>query len=77
MSKFLQRILVVLTVVMLPMAILADDYQLPDPSFEDWSGAVFDGNIQPKYWHASNVEQTALGMTFRFNFAFQGEGRTG
>lgn len=77
MSKFLQRILVVLTVVMLPMAILADDYQLPDPSFEDWSGAAFDGNIQPKYWHASNVEQSPMGMSFKFNFAIQGEGRTG
>lgn len=77
MSKFLQRILVVLTVVMLPMAILADDYQLPDPSFEDWSGPAFDGNIQPKYWHASNVEQSPMGMSFKFNFAIQGEGRTG
>ncbi len=77
MSKFLQRILVVLTVVMLPMTILADDYQLPDPSFEDWSGAAFDGNIQPKYWHASNVEQSPMGMSFKFNFAIQGEGRTG
>ncbi len=77
MSKFLQRILVVLAVVMLPMAILADDYQLPDPSFEDWSGAAFDGNIQPKYWHASNVEQSPMGMSFKFNFAIQGEGRTG
>ena len=77
MSKFLQRILVVMTVVMLPMAILADDYQLPDPSFEDWSGAAFDGNIQPKYWHASNVEQSPMGMSFKFNFAIQGEGRTG
>lgn len=77
MSKFLQRILAVLTVVMLPMAILADDYQLPDPSFEDWSGAAFDGNIQPKYWHASNVEQSPMGMSFKFNFAIQGEGRTG
>lgn len=77
MSKFLQRILAVLTVVMLPMAILADDYQLPDPSFEDWSGAAFAGNIQPKYWHASNVEQSPMGMSFKFNFAIQGEGRTG
>ena len=77
MSKFLQRILVILTVVMLPMTILADDYQLPDPSFEDWSGTAFDGKIQPKYWHASNVEQSALGMSFKFNFAIQGEGHTG
>ena len=77
MSKFLQRILVILTVVMLPMTILADGYQLPDPSFEDWSGTAFDGKIQPKYWHASNVEQSALGMSFKFNFAIQSEGHTG
>lgn len=77
MSKFLQRILVILTVVMLPMTIFADDYQLPDPSFEDWSGAAFDGNIQPKYWHASNVEQSALGMSFKFNFANREAGHTG
>lgn len=73
MSKFLQRILVILTVVMLPMTILADGYQLPDPSFEDWSGSAFDGKIQPKYWHGSNVEQVG----FKFNFTFKEAGHTG
>ena len=77
MSKFLQRIFVCAALMAMPLAVLADDYQLPDPGFEDWSGAAFDGKIQPKYWHASNVEQSALGMTFRFNFANRETGRSG
>lgn len=48
--------------------------QLPDPSFEDWSGAKFDGNIQPKYWNFSNVSQ--LGIA-NFNYAERVEGRNG
>ena len=77
MSKFLQRIFVCAALMAMPFAVNADDYQLPDPGFEDWSGAAFDGKIQPKYWHASNVEQSALGMTFRFNFANRETGRSG
>ena len=48
-------------------------YQFTDSGFEDWSGATFDGNIQPKYWNFSNVEQ--LGV--KKNFAHQAQGRTG
>lgn len=48
-------------------------YQLPDPGFEDWSGAQFDSNIQPKYWHGSNVEQVG----FKFNFTTRETGRSG
>ena len=68
-----------LAVLAMPLAVQADDaeYQLPDPHFEDWSGTAFDGNAQPKYWHASNVEQSALGMSFKFNFAHKETGRTG
>ncbi len=47
--------------------------QLPDPSFEDWSGAAFDGKIQPKHWHFSNVEQLGI----KFNLAHQEAGHTG
>ena len=47
--------------------------QLPNPSFEDWSGEKFDGKIQPASWHASNVEQVG----FKFNFAHQEAGHTG
>ena len=74
MKKYLLSVLVLL---MAANTVFAVDYQLPDPSFEDWSGATFDGNVQNKYWHASNVEQSALGMTFRFNFAHRETGHTG
>ena len=47
--------------------------QLPDPGFEDWSGAKFDGNIQPKYWHGSNVSQ--VGQSY--NFTTREAGRSG
>ena len=47
--------------------------QVPNPGFEDWSGPKFDGNIQPKDWYASNVEQAG----FKFNFANQAAGHTG
>jgi hypothetical protein len=47
--------------------------QLPDPGFEDWNGATFDGAIQPTYWHYSNVSQ----MGFDFNFSDRQTGRSG
>lgn len=76
-SKFLHVVLVCMALVIMPFAVQADDYQLPDPGFEDWSGSAFDGNAQPKYWHGSNVEQTALGMSFKFNFTYKEAGHTG
>ncbi len=77
MRKFLQHVLVLMVMIVMPWTVYADDYQLPDPHFEDWSGSAFDGKEQPKYWHASNVEQSAIGLTFRFNFANKETGRTG
>lgn len=74
MKKFLLSLMVVLLAV---TAYADTNYQLPDSHFEDWSGATFNGEIQPKYWHGSNVEQGALGMTFRFNFMYRETGRTG
>ena len=47
--------------------------QLPDPGFEDWSGAQFASNAQPKYWNFSNVSQLGVDK----NFAHQGTGRSG
>lgn len=47
--------------------------QVPNPSFEDWSGEKFDGEIQPASWNASNVSQVG----FNFNFANQEAGHTG
>ena len=57
--------------MMLPWAMSAQ--QLPNRDFEDWSGEKFDGEIQPKSWNASNVEQ----LTFKFNFAHREAGHTG
>ena len=74
MKKFLLQVMVMLLAVTVNAA---TDFQLPDPHFEDWSGSTFDGNIQPKNWHGSNVEQSAIGLTFRFNFMFRETGRTG
>lgn len=72
MSKFLRSLLVILMSVMTSMA-FAQGKQLPDPGFEDWSGAEFSGNIQPKYWNYSNVSQMGVDK----NFAHQTTGRSG
>lgn len=47
--------------------------QVPNAGFEDWSGAAFDGNIQPANWNASNVTQ----FGFQFNFAHREAGHSG
>lgn len=75
MKHFFTRFLTMAGLVMSTLSLNAQ--QLPDPGFEDWSGAKFDGNIQMKCWNASNLEQTALGMTFRFNFMTRETGRSG
>ena len=65
--------MVLMAAVMLCGTMNADDYQLPDPHFEDWTGATFKDAVQPKYWHGSNVEQVG----FKFNFTYRETGRTG
>lgn len=47
--------------------------QVPNPGFEDWSGAKFDEKIQPASWNASNVTQ----LGYKFNFAHQEKGHSG
>ena len=64
-------IIAVLTACFLGLS--AQAQQLPNASFEDWSGAAFDGNIQPASWNVSNVEQ----FGFKFNFAHRETGRSG
>ena len=73
MRQFLQRVLVCLAMVILPMAIDADDFQVTNANFEDWSGAAFNGEPQPKGWNASNVEQVGM----KFNFAHKETGHNG
>ena len=73
MSKFFQRLMVFGAVLLMPFAATAVDYQLPDPHFEDWSGAKFSGEEQPKYWNFSNVSQLGVDK----NFAHKTTGRSG
>ena len=73
MSKFLQRIFVCAALMALPYMAYADDFQVSNSNFEDWSGAAFNGEIQPKGWNACNVEQVG----FKFNFAHREAGRNG
>ncbi|MBQ8385918.1 MAG: hypothetical protein IJX48_00510 [Paludibacteraceae bacterium] len=47
--------------------------QVPNPSFEDWSGPKFDGKIQPKDWYGSNISQVGI----NFNLTHQEAGHTG
>ena len=59
--------------LLLLMADTIHAQQLPNASFEDWSGAQFDGNIQPASWNVSNVTQ----FGFKFNVAYREAGHTG
>ena len=70
MKKFLLSVLVLMFSA---MTVIADDYQLPNSDFEDWSAAAFNGNPQLAYWKASNVEQVGM----KFNFANKVAGRSG
>ena len=67
----MKKVLLGITGILLSLTVFGQ--QLPNPSFEDWSGAQFDGNIQPTSWNASNVEQVG----FKFNFAHREAGHTG
>ena len=74
MSKFF-RLIALLWISALSGMCLAqsNSYQLQDSGFEDWSGAQFAGNAQPKYWNFSNVSQMGVDK----NFAHQTTGRSG
>lgn len=73
MKKILRSVPVLLLSLMTSMPVVLNAQQVPDPGFEDWSGAAFDGNAQLKYWNASNVTQVG----FKFNFAHKEAGRNG
>ena len=62
-----------MAVVLVMSTLSVSAQQLPDSGFEDWSGTKFDGNIQPKNWHGSNVSQSG----FNFNFTTRETGRSG
>lgn len=69
MSKFLHSFTALLLVCMSPLMA----QQLPDSGFENWDGAQFANNAQPKYWNFSNVSQ----MGVEKNFAHKTTGRSG
>lgn len=70
MKHFFTKFMMTAVLVMSALSVSAQ--QLPDPGFEDWSGDKFEGNIQPKYWHYSNLSQ--FGQTL--NYAHKEAGRT-
>lgn len=71
MSKFLQRVMVLGATFLLTTTLFAQ--QVTNANFEDWSGTAFNGEIQPKGWNASNVEQVGM----KFNFAHRETGHNG
>lgn len=71
MKHFFTKFMMMAVLAMSTLSVNAQ--QLPDPGFEDWSGTKFDGEIQPKYWNYSNVEQLGI----NFNFAHKSNGRSG
>ena len=70
-KNYLKNLLLIIFIVLGISA--AFGQQVPNPGFEDWSGAAFDGNAQPKSWNASNVTQ----FGFKFNFAYKEAGHSG
>ena len=47
--------------------------QVPNPGFEDWGGAKFDGKEQPASWYVSNIEQVGI----KFNLTHKESGHSG
>ena len=70
MKKFYS---VVLLAILCCVASNVTAQQVPNPSFEDWSGEQFDGEIQPKDWYGSNISQAGI----NFNLTNREEGHTG
>ncbi len=68
---YLKRVLV--TILIFLSSVFAFAQQVPNPSFEDWSGEKFDGEIQPKDWYGSNISQAGI----NFNLTNRESGHTG
>ena len=68
---YIKNLLTILFIVLSVSSVYAQ--QVPNPSFEDWGGEKFDGEIQPKDWYVSNISQAG----FNFNLANRESGHTG
>ena len=71
--KKIYTFLFTMTLLILAGSNLIFAQQLPNPSFEDWSGEKFDGEIQPKDWYGSNISQAGI----NFNLTNRESGHTG
>lgn len=69
----MKKFYILLLALLSSASVAVQAQQVPNAGFEDWSGAAFNGNPQPKDWNASNVEQVG----FKFNFAYKEAGHTG
>ena len=58
---YLKQVLVISLIILSRVFAIAQ--QVPNPSFEDWSGEKYNDEIQPKDWYANNVTQ----LSFKFN----------
>lgn len=72
MKKFYSTLFVMLLLLIANSSQIVAQ-QLPNPSFEDWSGEKFNGEIQPRDWYVSNISQAG----FDFNLANRESGHTG
>ena len=72
MTKFYFKQILISTLILLSST-FAFAQQVPNPSFEDWSGAKFDGKEQPASWYASNIEQVGM----KFNLTHKEAGHSG
>ena len=72
MKKFYSTLFVMLLLLIANSSQIVAQ-QLPNPSFEDWSGEKFDGEIQPKDWYGSNISQAGI----NFNLTNRESGHTG
>ena len=72
MKKF-YSVLLTMVIMLITSSTTLYAQQVPNPSFEDWSGAKFDGNDQPKDWYGSNISQAGI----NFNLTNREAGHTG
>lgn len=68
---YIKNLLTILFIVLSVSSVYAQ--QVPNPSFEDWGGEKFDGEIQPASWNVSNIEQVGI----KFNLTHREAGHSG
>lgn len=72
MRKFYLKQILISSLILLSSTI-GFAQQVPNAGFEDWSGAQFDGEIQPASWNVSNIEQVGI----KFNLTHREAGHSG